>query len=275
MAASGESQQAQQNWRYCGGQIKLWREEASVSRQALAEEAGYDYEYVKSMECGRRRPTLRLLQVADHLCGAKGKLVAAQEYLKPEKYLSYAEDYVQYEAEAVVLSSYQPLLIPGLLQTEETIRAHLNAHFPPLDDETLEDRVTGRLERQLLLERRTRAFNFVIGEPALRNRVGTVEAHRRQLRRLVEAGECRNVTVQVLTFSGSGPELDGPFVLLETAEHEVLAYEEGQATGRLYADPDKVSIVTQRHAMILRKALNPEESAHFIEKLAEELCPPS
>jgi transcriptional regulator with XRE-family HTH domain len=145
--ASGESQQAQQNWRYCGGQIKLWREEAGVNRQALADEAGYDYEYVKSMECGRRRPTLRFLQVADQMCGAKGKLIAAHEYLKPEKYLSYAEDYVRYEAEAVVLSSYQPLLIPGLLQTEETIRAYLNAHFPPLDDETLEERATGRLER--------------------------------------------------------------------------------------------------------------------------------
>jgi ribosome-binding protein aMBF1 (putative translation factor) len=77
--ASGESQQAQQNWRYCGGQVKLWREEAGVSRQALAEEAGCDYEYVKSMECGRRRPTLRLLQVADQMCGARGKLVAAHE----------------------------------------------------------------------------------------------------------------------------------------------------------------------------------------------------
>jgi hypothetical protein len=66
--ASGESQHAQQNWRYCGGQIKLWREEAGVSRQDLAGEARYDYEYVKSMECGRRRPTLRLFQVADQMC---------------------------------------------------------------------------------------------------------------------------------------------------------------------------------------------------------------
>lgn len=273
--ASGESQQAQQNWRYCGGQIKLWREEAQVSRQALADEAGYDYEYVKSMECGRRRPTLRLLQTADQLCGARGKLLAGHEFLKPERYLSYAEDYVQYEAEAVVLSSYQPLLIPGLLQTEETIRAYLNTHFPPLDDETLEERVAGRLERQSLLEQRSRAFNFVIGELALRNQVGGVEAHRKQLRRLVEAGKTRNVTIQVLTFAGAGPELDGPFVLLETAEHDTLVYEEGQATARLYADPDKVSTVVQRHAMILRKALSPDESARFIEKLAEELCPPS
>lgn len=69
MVASGESQQAQQTWRYCGGQIKLWREGAGVSRQTLVDEVNYDYEYVKSMENGRRRPTLRLLQAADQLCG--------------------------------------------------------------------------------------------------------------------------------------------------------------------------------------------------------------
>ncbi|UXY27894.1 helix-turn-helix domain-containing protein [Streptomyces sp. HUAS TT20] len=269
--ASGESRQAQQNWRYCGGQIKLWREEAGVSRQALAEEAGYDGEYVKSMECGRRRPTLRLLQIADQLCGARGKLVAAHEFLKPEKFLSYAEGYVRYEAEAISLSFHQPLHIPGLLQTEETMRALLDAYLPPLDDETIEERVAGRLERQALLGKQTRAFSFAIGEAALKNPVGGVEAHRRQLLRLVEAGEARNVTIQVLQFVGAGPGVDGPFVLVEAPEHELLVYEEGQETGSLYADADKVSAIVQRHAMILRQALNPGESARFITKLAEEL----
>lgn len=269
--ASGESQQAQQNWRYCGGQIKLWREEAGVSRQELAGEAGYDNEYVKSMECGRRRPTLRLLQVADQLCGARGKLTAAHEYLKPEKFLSYAEGYVRYESEAISLNFYQPLHIPGLLQTEETMRALLNAFLPPLDDETIDERVAGRLERQALLDKRTRAFSLVIGEAALRNPVGGVEAHKRQLLRLVKAGEARNVTIQVLPFVGADPGVDGPFVLVETAEHELLVYEEGQETGRLYAEADKVSAIVQRHAMILRQALSPDESARYITKLVEEL----
>ncbi|MFD5697634.1 helix-turn-helix domain-containing protein [Streptomyces lasiicapitis] len=258
-------------WRYCGSQIKLWRAEAGVSRAALADEAGYDCEYVKSMENGRRRPTLRLLQVADQMCGAGGKLTAAQEYLKPEKFLSYSEDYMRYEAEAIALSSYQPFHIPGLLQTEQTIRALLDAYLPPLDDETIEERVAGRLERQSLLDRRTRAFSFVIGEAALRNPVGGAEAHKRQLQGLLEAGAARNVMVQVLPFVGAGPGVDGPFVLLETPEHEMLVYEEGQETARLYADPDKVSAIAQRHAMILRQALNPDESARFIAKLAEGL----
>lgn len=257
-------------WRYCGSQIKLWRTEAGVSREALAKEAGYDYEYVKSMENGRRRPNLRLLQTADQLCRAGGKLVAAHEFLRPEKFPSYAEDYMRYEAEAVVLSFHQPLYIPGLLQTGESVRALLSAHFPPLGDETVEARATARLERQELLGEQTKAFSFVIGEAALRNPVSDRGAHKRQLLRLLCAGQVRNVSVQVLPFGGPHPGLLGPFVLLETPEHEHLVYEEGQTMGVLYSDPAKLSIVMQRHAMILRLALSPDESARFIGKLAEE-----
>ncbi|WEO95794.1 helix-turn-helix transcriptional regulator [Streptomyces sp. FXJ1.172] len=256
-------------WRYCGSQIKMWRTEAGIGREALAKEAGYDYEYVKSMENGRRRPTLRLLQVADQVCGAGGKLVAAQEYLKPEPFPTFSQDFIRYESEAISLSSYEPLLIPGLLQTEETARSLLKAHWPPLDDETVEERVTARLKRQALLAKQTRSFSFVIGESALRNKVGGAEAHSRQLRHLLAAAEQRNVTVQVLPIVGAHPGLNGPLVLLETSEHEHFGYEEGQTTGVLYSDPDRVSIASQRHAMILRQALSLSESARFIGEVAE------
>ncbi|MEV5989624.1 helix-turn-helix transcriptional regulator [Streptomyces sp. NPDC052051] len=256
-------------WRYCGSQIKMWRAEAGISRDALAKEAGYDYEYVKSMENGRRRPTLRLLQIADQVCGAGGKLVAAQEYLKPEPFPTFSQDFIRYEAEAVSLSSYEPLLVPGLLQTEETARSLLQAHWPPLDDETIEERVAARLKRQELLARQTRSFSFVIGESALRNSVGGADAHALQLRHLLSVSQQRNVTVQVLPIAGAHPGLNGPLLLLETSEHEHLGYEEGQTTGVLYSDPDRVSTATQRHAMILRQALSLSESARFIGKLAE------
>ncbi|WP_055585051.1 helix-turn-helix domain-containing protein [Streptacidiphilus griseoplanus] len=257
-------------WRYCGNQIKLWRTRAGVTREELAKEVGYSYETVKSMEQGRRRPALRLLELADEMCGAHGVLLAGQDYLKPERFESFAMDFMRYEAEAIVVNSYQSLLIPGLLQTEETVRTLLSAYWPPLDDETVETRTAARLERQRLLEKQTRSFGFVIGETALRHRLGSAEAHRSQLLHLVEAGAPRHVTVQVMPDGGVHPGLNGPFVLLETPEHELLGYEEGQTTGVLSAEPERLSILTQRHAMILRQALSPEESASFIRKLAED-----
>ncbi|MFJ8537133.1 helix-turn-helix domain-containing protein [Streptomyces sp. NPDC093591] len=273
MAASGESQQAQQNWRYCGGQIKLWREEASVSRQALADEAGYDYEYVKSMECGRRRPTLRLLQVADQMCGARGKLLAGHEFLKPEPFPARSQEYMAIETEAIAVHHYALGLIPGLLQTGEYARALISESCPPLDDETVEERVRARLARQEALVRRaSTVYGFVIHEAALRTEVGGRGVMRQQLLLLTTAGASRNVSIQVLPFGKCGGlALNGSFVLLETADHERFAYVEGPETSVLHADADKVSDLAQVHGMIRMQALGVEESAAFIRKVAEEL----
>ncbi|WP_455352792.1 helix-turn-helix domain-containing protein [Streptomyces sp. SYSU K217416] len=262
-----------ETWRYCGNQVKLWRTQAGVSREELGREAGYEYETVKSMEQGRRRPTVRLLQIADQMCGATGKLVAAQEFLKPEPFPARSQEFMQIEAEAIALSSYQPLLIPGLLQTEEYARALISESCPPLDDETVDERVNARLRRQEALRvRPSRVFSFVVYEAALRTMVGGREAMKRQLAHMLEVGELRNVSVQVLPMGRcSGAALTGPLVLLETPDHEQFAFAEGQETSALYADPSKVSGLVQTHGMIRMHALSVVESAEFIGRVAEEL----
>lgn len=262
-----------ETWRYCGNQIKLWRTEAGISREELGKEANYEYETVKSMEQGRRKPSVRLLQVADQMCGAQGKLLAAQEFLKPEPFPARSQEYMAIEAEAIALHWYEPLLIAGLLQTEEYARALISDSCPPLDDETVEERVRARLQRQEALTRRTSTvFSFVLNEASLRTAVGGEKAMKRQLEHLLEAGQLRNVSVQLLPVGRcSGLALMGSMVLLETSDHEHYAYSEVQTTSALYAEPGKVSELTQRHDMIRRHALCVEDSAEFIRKVAEEL----
>ncbi|WP_030235953.1 helix-turn-helix domain-containing protein [Streptomyces sp. NRRL S-350] len=262
------------SWKYCGDQLKRWREQAGVTREQLSQAANYDIESVRSMEAGRRKPSLQLLQAADELCDAKGMLVGAAAFLKPEKFPSFSQDFMKYEPEATVLSSYESQLIPGLLQTEATARALLNAHWPPLDDDTVEERVSARLARQVILSKQTKSFSFLIDEFALLRKFGTSAEHREQLKHLLAAGRARHIDIQVVPAKCVHPGVNGAFVLLETIDHERLAYEEGQSMGLLYADPEKVNLLWQRHAMILRQALSPEESARFINKLAEELCAP-
>ncbi|MGK5640311.1 helix-turn-helix domain-containing protein [Streptomyces sp. URMC 126] len=258
-------------WRYCGSQIKLWRIRAGVSREELAEAAGYSLDTICSVEQGRRRPSSRLLRVADEMFGAKGLLLAAEEYLQPERIVQYTQDYARYEAEAIAVCSFQPQLVPGLLQTEEYMRILHAGHWPPVDDVTIDQWVADRVKRQALLKHQDREFSFTIGEAAVRYPIGGKDAHARQLRHLLDVGHPRNVAVQVLRFGGSHVGLYGSFSLLETAEHKRLAYEEGQMTGTLYTDDDKVSALSRRHTMITRQAMPPEESTHFIRRLLEEL----
>ncbi|MEU9302997.1 helix-turn-helix transcriptional regulator [Streptomyces sp. NPDC048269] len=260
-------------WRYGGNQVKLWRTEAGRTREELGAEANYDAETVKSMELGRRRPTMRLLQVADQMFGAGGKLAAVAEYMKPEPFPKRSEEYMAAEAEAFAINWYEPLLIPGLLQSEEYMRALMSDACPPLDDETIEERIRARLGRQETMTRRIKTvYGFIIAEAALRSEVGGKEAMRRQMDLLLKLSELRNVFIQVLpTGRACGVALVGPLILLETPEHQLWAWAEGQKTSAMYSDPDRVSALTQTHGMIRMNALSAGESAEFIKKLAEEL----
>ncbi|MET8249470.1 DUF5753 domain-containing protein [Streptomyces sp. NPDC005202] len=122
------------------------------------------------------------------------------------------------EAEAIAVHWYEPLLIPGLLQTEQYARALISGSCPPLDDETVEERVRARLGRQEALTCRTQTvYGFVVYEAVLHTLVGGREAMKGQLSHLVHVGELRNVSVQVLRFGQcAGLALNGSFVLLET-----------------------------------------------------------
>ncbi|MFE2480080.1 Scr1 family TA system antitoxin-like transcriptional regulator [Streptomyces sp. NPDC059389] len=260
-------------WRYGGNQIKLWRTEAGKSREELGEEAGYAPEYVKSMEQGRRRPTLHLLRVADAMFGAGGKLTAAAEYMKPEPFPKRSEEFMEAEATAYAINWYEPLFIPGLLQTEAYIRALMSETYPPLDDETIDERAQARLKRKERMVSRIRTmYGFIVNEAALRSYVGGVEVMREQLAHLLDLSHSRNVGLQVLPIGRAcGVALQGPVILVETPEHQVWAWCDGQETSAAYSDPEAVGALSQSHGMIRMNALGVAESAEFIKKVAEEL----
>jgi transcriptional regulator with XRE-family HTH domain len=269
----GKNSRLPLNYRYFGNQFQLWRQLAGLPREELADAAGYSVDTVKAVEMGRRPVPPRLAEIADERCGARGILLAGLNYLKRESFPERSRDYFEYEADAIALNSYEPLLIPGLLQTEEHARALIGNHCPPLDQETAEKRIAARLERHELLTRKQPvACSFVIYEAALRTPVGGAEAHKRQLLHLLELAELRHLSIQVLPFERAIPAaLMGPMVLLETSDHAHFALIEGQSWSQLTSDPDDVSSLSQRYGMIRMEALSTEESVRFIQRLVDDL----
>ncbi|WP_225988379.1 helix-turn-helix domain-containing protein [Streptomyces lincolnensis] len=254
--------------RYSGDQLKRWRAKADVSREQLASAANYSPETIASMERGVRRPTPRVLDVADELCGAQGLLSAGKQFVNREKFPARAQDFMEREREATSLWWYEVSLVPGLLQTKAYARALIDNRTPPLDEETVEERITARLERQAILNRQkpTVGLSFVLFEAVLRVPQVDVE----QLRRLLEVSRFRNVVVQVLPFERAIPAaLEGAMVLLETRDHERFAFAEGAFVSEMSADPGVVSRVTERLSMIRTQALAPDESARFIERMVD------
>jgi hypothetical protein len=138
--------------------------------------------------------------------------------------------------------SYEPLLIPGLLQTEAYARALIGGSSPPLDDETVAERVAARLRRAEALRRKVGVmYGFVIYEAALRTNVGGINVMREQLWHLLDVGVLRNVSIQLLPFGRcSGVALNGSIVLLETPEHEHCGYIEAPEASIQHSSPAKV-----------------------------------
>jgi hypothetical protein len=81
-----------------------------------------------------------------------------------------AQELVEREREAITYRSYESGLIPGLLRTAGYMRSLIESRVPPLDEETVEERITGRSERQVMLTERKPpvACAFTVYEAALR-----------------------------------------------------------------------------------------------------------
>ncbi len=95
---------------------------------------------------------------------------------------------------------------------------------------------------------------------------------KRQLHHLTEVGRLRNVTIQVLPMGlGMHPGLEGPFTVLETADHKLYGYEEAQSTSTLHAEPERVNKLMTRYGVIRMHALSAVDSVQFIRRVAQEL----
>jgi len=130
------------------------------------------------------------------------------------------EVYLGLEEAAASLSNYEEQLIPGLLQTEAYARALLRAARPELPVAKLERRVQLRMARQELLtkEQSPLQLNTVIGEAALRRRIGDETVAEEQFDRLRTVAALPNVRVQVL------PDVSGYHAGIEAGRFALLQF---------------------------------------------------
>ncbi|MCM3302918.1 helix-turn-helix domain-containing protein [Streptomyces pseudogriseolus] len=259
-------------WAAYGRLLQHLRKRAGLTQQQLGEAIGYSVEQVASVEQGRRPAKAAFTRAADRVLEAGGILEVLQDEVDRAKLPRFFRNFAVIEAEVVSRFSFDPLLVPGLLQTEAYARAVFAGHCPPLSAEIIDQHTEARLSRQKLLTRVPLAeLSFIVSEEALRNPVGDAEVMREQWQRLLEVGASRNVEVQVMpAASGFHPGLNGPFVVLETNQHQHLGYVESQEVGCVIREPAEVSAFGLRYGKLRSQALNCEESARLIERLVGE-----
>ncbi|MFF7761274.1 helix-turn-helix domain-containing protein [Streptomyces griseorubiginosus] len=253
-----------------GSLVGTFRRAAGLTQRALADEVAVDEETIASVEQGRRTLKPDLAAQLDELLDTKGALSVALENMPEiDLFPRWAEEYIDLEREALALSWYDNQVLPGLLQTPAYARAVFLNDVPALTEDEIEQRVAARMERQEVLRRaEPPTVSFVVSEVTVMDRLGGDAVHAEQLRRLREWADLPAVTLQIMPVGRDfHAGLSGPFILVETPDHQRVGYAEGQLHGRMVAEPDEVSVLERKYAMLRSQALNPQESRGLLDRL--------
>ncbi|PSL56577.1 helix-turn-helix protein [Saccharothrix carnea] len=171
------------------------------------------------------------------------------------------------EAALVARRQFETMVVPGLLQTAEYMRALIYGANPGLAHEVVERRVVARLARQQVLARPDPLrFHVILEEAIFERPVGSALAMRNQLRRLLDTEHEDHITVQVLPKSaGATPALDGPFSILSLPEPiPDFGYAEGPGGAVYIEDRTEVRTCTERWGILTQRSLSPVDSLDAI-----------
>ncbi len=184
------------------------------------------------------------------------------------------QELIDFERSATAIVNYEPLLIPGLLQTADYAGALIAAANPALSEDEVETRVAARTTRQALLGRpRPPRLLALVEEGVLRRVVGDPGLMRRQVRHLEDAATRSNVTVQVVpTAAGAHPGLGGPFVILEFDGDPTLVYLENRRGSAILEEDDDIAEATMALRHLQRIALSSDDSLALLAEVARELA---
>ncbi|MFC0532483.1 helix-turn-helix domain-containing protein [Phytohabitans kaempferiae] len=229
--------------RRLGVALRTLRQERGLTGEQAGERVERSASWISRVEGGRigirardLRDLLDLYQVDD--AARRAELLSLAERGRARSWWSeysgtisdaYAT-FIGFEDEAARFESYEPMVVPGLLQLESYARALVESGIPQLTKREVEDRIQVRLRRQEVLRKPDNPLHLslVLQENALRQRVGDAEIMRDQLRHLIEEAQRPNVDLRILLDEQTRP--------IGSVHHFVLIYLEPEAPDSVYVE---------------------------------------
>ncbi|SCG73979.1 hypothetical protein GA0070609_4929 [Micromonospora echinaurantiaca] len=194
--------------------------------------------------------------------------------LWPEPYrrrdLPWFRPWAELEQDATSIRSYEPLLVPGLLQTERYARAVLRTGGL-LPAPEVDQIVAGRLERQeILCREEPPQLVVVIDEVVLRRLVGDRAVMAEQLSHLAAMAQREQVQIRVIPADGPWHTgLAGPFVLARLPDGAEVAYLDNQLRGQMVTDSRDIASLSRRWESVTGEALPRRRSIALIREVAQ------
>ncbi len=169
------------------------------------------------------------------------------------------------EARSAHISVFHPIVIPGLLQTEEYVRAIFSSGTLSLSE--IERRVAERLRRAEILDEPGRQFTFVLTAGALGWRVGSTEVMARQVEHIVQVSRRAHIRVGVIPW-GVEATVFPPCGFDLYDEHTVVVGVVGGSA--YYNDPADVGRYVAMLTELERLAVFGDDARAELQRIADE-----
>ena len=191
----------------------------------------------------------------------------------PEKLL----ELIDYESAASAVSQFEPIFIPGILQTEDYARAVLQVFY---DEKSATERLTAMVELRttrtgLLARENAPRFSFVLDESVIHRVVGSSAIMGRQFQHLANLAKQSNITIQVVPFTaGLHPGMKGPFEVVQFADtpDENIVFLEGPRGDIISDDQEETESYLEAFTRITAASLGPPDSVKRLLQAADEMA---
>jgi len=267
-----------------GEELRRLRDACGLTLSQVVSRIGISESHLSRMELGRRPVSPEDLSALLVIYGVTGEerhepLALAKKSTQPGLWQRKGSFEARFatlkllESRATRLVNFEPLVIPGLLQTVPYAQATFREIGLFEDQAAIEERVVGRIHRQAAL----RKFNApqliaIVAESALRHLLGGREVMRDQLRYLVEVAERHNVTLRVVpTAVGGHPGLNGPFLRLRFNDRPSVVFLPNRTCSLFLEEPSDVTIYDEMIVELLRVAMSEENSVRLVAEMAANL----
>ncbi|RNL87686.1 helix-turn-helix domain-containing protein [Halostreptopolyspora alba] len=264
-------------------ELRRLREAAGLSAAQATKELGWAAGRINHLESGRHgtdpsalRDLMRLYGV-DAPDRVEAILALGRQARQRGWWHSYTDvldgDYLGFEAEAAGVTTYQPAVVPGLLQTRDYAAASAKASGA-VTEADIERVVAARMERQVLLSSDLEV-NAVIDESSLLRLAHRPDIAGEQLAQLVSmAEEAARITIRMLPLSaGLHASMGSGFVILDYTDDldKSLVYLEGRTGGTFLEKDEELDDYRKVYSSLVQSSLSQLETIKALKKLLKEV----
>ncbi|MEV4477330.1 helix-turn-helix transcriptional regulator [Nonomuraea sp. NPDC049504] len=253
-----------------GAELRRLREERGITQEEIAAYTHVSKSLVSQIENAKRTPQWNFAEQVERLLDLHGEPLIRLMPLVVKSGPTWFRQWPRIEATAHSLRTWQPLVVPGLLQTRSYARAILSGQ-PGITDDRVEEATEARLARQTVFDRpEPPIYAAVIDEGVLTRPIGGATVMREQLGHLLKALDHPCITVQIVPMDAVPTiGLLGGFVIAQQPQGPDTVYLDSAADGEVTDREDRVRTVNVRFDAIRSYARPVNETAEAIREKME------